>query len=118
MNAKRRFHVARHEVIRLSEQGYRPPAPKMIRVHGRTGAAALAMGVYQMHQGRFISDYDRFLADRLAYVMTGGNLSGPQDVTEEYLLDLEREVFLSLLGQPKTQERVIGLLKTNRPVRN
>ena len=118
MNAERRFHVAAHEVVRLSEQGYRPPTAKAIRVLGQPGAAALAMGVYQMHQGRFISDYDRHLADRLAFVMTGGNLSGPQDVTEAYLLDLEREVFLSLLGQPKTQERIIGLLKTNRPVRN
>lgn len=118
MNAERRFHVAEQEVLRLSEQGYRPPVPEKIRVPGRPGAAALAMGVYQLHQGRFISDYDRFLADRLAFVMTGGNLSGPHDVTEAYLLDLEREVFLSLLGQPKTQERVIGLLKTNRPVRN
>ena len=118
MNAARRFHVAQQEVIRLSVQGYRPPAPESIRIPGRPGAAALAMGVYQMHQGRFISDYDQFLANKLAYVMTGGDLSGPQDVTEAYLLDLEREVFLSLLGQPKTQERVIGLLKTNRPVRN
>ncbi|MDE2832973.1 MAG: 3-hydroxyacyl-CoA dehydrogenase NAD-binding domain-containing protein [Bacteroidota bacterium] len=118
MNAARRFHVAIEQVLHLSEQGYRPPVTKAIRVLGRPGAAAMSMGVYQLHQGRFISDYDRFLADRLAYVMTGGDLSGPHDVTEAYLLDLEREVFLSLLGQPKTQERVIGLLKTNRPIRN
>ena len=118
MNNERRFHVAAQEVLRLSEQGYRPPVAEPIRVLGRPGAAALSMGVYQLHQGRFISDYDQFLAERLAYVMTGGDLSGPHDVTEGYLLDLEREVFLSLLGQPKTQERVMGLLTSNRPVRN
>ncbi|MCH8947299.1 MAG: hypothetical protein IH789_06670, partial [Acidobacteria bacterium] len=59
--------------------------------------------VHLFHQGRFISDYDRHLAGRLAYIITGGNLSGPQEVTEAYLLGLEREVFLSLLGEPKTQ---------------
>ena len=118
MNAERRFYVAQQEVLRLARQGYRPPVAAPIRVLGRTGAAAFEMGVYQMHQGRYISDYDRHLADRLAYVMTGGDLSGPHEVTEGYLLDLEREVFLSLLGEPKTQERIAGLLKTNRPVRN
>lgn len=118
MHADRRFHVARQEVIRLSEQGYLPPVATPIRVLGRGGKAALEMGVYQLHQGRYISDYDRFLAGRLAHVFTGGNLSAPQEVPESYLLDLEREVFLSLLGEKKTQDRIVGLLKTNKPVRN
>ena len=118
MNGNRRFYVARQEVIRLSEQGYMPPVKGPIRVLGRGGKAALMMGVYQLHQGRFISDYDRFLAGRLAHVFTGGSLSSPQEVTEDYLLDLERETFLSLLGQKKTQERIEGLLKTKKPIRN
>ncbi len=118
MNAERRFHVARHEVVRLSEQGYLPPPVERIKVLGRPAAAALEIGVYQFHQGRFISDYDRYLAGRLAYIITGGNLSGPQEVTEAYLLGLEREVFLSLLGEPKTQQRIAHLLKTNKPLRN
>ena len=118
MNSARRFHVAKHEVLRLSNQGYRPPTPAQVRVLGRPGAAALSTAVYQLHQGRFISDYDLYLAKKLAYIFTGGDLSGAQEVSESYLLDLEREVFLGLLGQPKTQERIAGLLKTNRPIRN
>lgn len=118
MNSARRFHAAKHEVLRLSAQGYRPPVPQKIRVLGRPGAAALNTAVYQLHQGRFISDYDLHLAKQLAYVFTGGDLSGASDVSESYLLDLEREVFLGLLGQPKTQERIAGLLKHNRPIRN
>lgn len=118
MNSARRFHAAKHEVLRLSAQGYRPPAPQRIRVLGRPGAAALNTAVYQLHQGRFISDYDLHLAKQLAYVFTGGDLSGAEEVSESYLLDLEREVFLGLLGQPKTQERIAGLLKHNRPIRN
>jgi len=118
MNAERRLFVAKQEVIRLSEQGYLPPPPERIKVLGRQGGAALDVGVYQYHQGRFISDYDRYLAGRLAYIITGGDLSGAQEVTEDYLLDLEREVFLSLLGEAKTQERITHLLKTNTPLRN
>ena len=118
MNSKRRFHVAKQEVLRLSAQGYRPPVSENILVLGRPGAAALTTGVYQLHQGRFISEYDLYLATKLAYVFTGGDLSGAEEVSESYLLDLEREVFLSLLGQSKTQERIAGLLKYNRPIRN
>ncbi|MDX1547268.1 MAG: enoyl-CoA hydratase/isomerase family protein, partial [Rhodothermales bacterium] len=119
MNAERRFHVAKQEVLRLSEQGYLPPPVEMhISVLGRPGRAALGVGVYQFHQGGYISDYDRFLADRLAYVITGGDLSGPQEVTEDYLLELEREVFLSLLGEEKTKERIMHILEHNKPLRN
>ncbi len=118
MNAERRFHVARHEVVRLSEQGYLPPPLRPVKVLGRPGRAAFQVGVYQYHQGRYISDYDRHLADRLAYVITGGDLTGAQEVTEGYLLDLEREVFLSLVGEPKTQERIAYLLQNNKPLRN
>jgi len=118
MNAERRFHVARQEVLRLSEQGYLPPPVERIKVLGRPARAVLEIGVYQFHQGRFISDYDRYLADRLAYIITGGDLSGAQEVTEDYMLGLEREVFLSLLGEPKTQQRIAHLLKTSKPLRN
>ena len=118
MKATRRFHVAKQEVLRHSAQGYRPPVPRKIRVLGTPGAAALVTAAYQLHQGRFISEYDLHLAKRLAYVFTGGDLSAAQQVTESYLLDLEREVFLGLLAEPKTQERITGLLKYNRPIRN
>ena len=119
MNAARRVHVAKEEVLRLSSEGYlAPPVEAAIQVLGRPGAAAMKVAVKQFHDGRFISDYDAYLAQRLAHVMTGGDLSGPQIVHEDYLIDLEREVFMGLLGETKTQERITGLLLTGKPVRN
>ena len=119
MNAERRFYVAKQEVIRLANEGYLPPpVNNAIKVLGRPGRAAFEIGVYQFEQGQFISEYDKYLADRLAYVITGGDLSGAQEVTEDYMLGLEREVFLSLLGQQKTQDRVAYLLENNKPLRN
>lgn len=85
---------------------------------GKPGYAALMVGVDQYRKGGFITEYDQYLASKLAYVMTGGNLTHPQEVSEDYLLALEREVFLHLLGQPKTQERIMHLLQTNKPLRN
>ncbi|RMH68753.1 MAG: 3-hydroxyacyl-CoA dehydrogenase/enoyl-CoA hydratase family protein [Bacteroidetes bacterium] len=119
MNADRRLYVAKEEVIRLSNEGYLPP-PVMthIQVLGRPAAAALAVAVQQYLEGGFISEYDAFLARRLAHVLTGGDLTMPQEVHEDYLLELEREVFLKLLGEQKTQERITHLLMHNKPLRN
>ncbi len=119
MNADRRFFVAKQEVIRRSEEGYLPPPVLThIKVLGRPAAAAMEVGAYQFLQGKYISEYDFFLAKKLAHVLTGGDLTGPQEVHEDYLLDLEREAFLSLLGEPKTQERIMHLLQHNKPLRN
>ena len=71
-----------------------------------------------MHMGRYISDHDRKIADKLAYVICGGDLSSPQNVSEQYLLDLEREAFLSLTGEKKTLERIQSLLTGGKPLRN
>lgn len=119
MNAERRFHVAKQEVIRLSEAGYMPPpSDRLVRVLGRPAGAALQTAAYQFLQGRFISEYDFHLAERFGYVLTGGTLTGPQDVTEQYMLDLEREVFMSLFGEQKTMDRIQHILTTNKPLRN
>ena len=119
MHEDRRLFVAKQEVLRLSEQGYQPPTkPTRVKVLGKPGYAALMVGVDQYRKGGFITEYDQYLASKLAYVMTGGNLTHPQEVSEDYLLALEREVFLHLLGQPKTQERIMHLLQTNKPLRN
>ena len=119
MHADRRLHVAKQAVIYLSESGYRPPpVQKAIRVLGKPGHAALEVVARQFEAGKFISAYDRYLASRLAYVMTGGALTGPQEVDEHYLIDLEREVFVSLLGEDKTRDRIAHILKTNKPLRN
>jgi 3-hydroxyacyl-CoA dehydrogenase len=119
MNGDRRLYIAKQEVLHLDREGYMPPPERnKIMVLGSAGCAQMEHAAYMVHQGRFISDYDRYLANRLAYVMAGGDLSAPTLVHENYLLGLEREVFIPLLSQPKTQERIAHLLKTKKPLRN
>jgi 3-hydroxyacyl-CoA dehydrogenase len=119
MNDTRRLFAARAEVIRLSDQGYLPPPRRTsITVLGRPTGAAFDVMLQQYLEGGFISDYDRHLGSRLAHVMTGGDLTGPQTVDEEYLLGLEREVFLGLLGEERTQARIRHMLETGKPLRN
>ena len=119
MNDARRFHVAKQEVVRLSEQGYLPPPVRThIHVLGAPGRAQFDVALHQFKEGRYISEYDQYLAGRLAWVMTGGDLTAPAEVHEDYLLELEREVFLSLLGEEKTQARIQSILTTNKPLRN
>ena len=119
MNSDRRLYVAKQEVLRLALEGYAPiPHRDNIMVLGRPGKAALEQAAYVFQQGGYISEYDRFLAQRLAYVLTGGELSAPSLVSEDYLLQLERESFVPLLKEEKTQERIAHLLKTKKPLRN
>lgn len=119
MDGDRRLAVAKAEVLQLHNAGYAPPPERdAILVLGRPGRAILEHAAYIFQQGGFASEYDRFLANELAYVMTGGDLSAPALVPERYLLQLEREHFAPLLNQPKTQERIAHLLKTKKPLRN
>jgi 3-hydroxyacyl-CoA dehydrogenase len=99
--------------------GYAPGVPRTdIKVSGESGYALLKLGVWSARQGHFISDHDVTIAEKLGNVLTGGRLTGEQMVSEQYLLDLEREAFLSLCGLPKTQERIQYMLKTGKPLRN
>lgn len=118
MNNDQRLYVAKAEVLCLDRAGYRPPARDSFWVLGQQGRAVLDHMAYTLQQGGFASEYDRFLAGKLAYIMTGGELTSAARVPEEYLLGLEREVFLPLLQQQKTQERIMHLLKTKKPLRN
>ncbi len=119
MQGDRRLAVAKAEVLHLDRVGYRPsPELNAILVLGRPARAMLEHTAYLYQQAGFASEYDRFLANRLVYVMTGGDLSGPAWVHEDYLLRLEREMFLPLLREPKTQARMAHLLKTKKPLRN
>jgi 3-hydroxyacyl-CoA dehydrogenase len=119
MNGDRRLAVAKSTVLHLADSGYVPP-PELnaILVLGRPARALLDMGAYVFEQSGYASEHDRYLANRLAYVMTGGDLTTPAFVHEDYLLQLERENFIPLLGLPKTQERVAHMLKTKKPLRN
>ncbi len=119
INADRRIADAKRKVLLLHEQGYTQPAPRNdIKVQGRGGLGGLMSGIHAMWRGNYISDYDKFIAEKLAYVMCGGDLSAPTMVSEQYLLDLERETFLSLCGQKKTLERLQSILQTGKPLRN
>lgn len=109
---------AKREALHLLASGYRPPAPEQIYAAGRDALAALRVGIHMMGEGKYISEYEQVIAGKLAYVMTGGELSKPQWVSEQYILDLEREAFLSLCGQEKTQARMWNLLQTGKPLRN
>jgi len=119
INPDRRIADAKRKVQLLWEQGYTQPVTrKDIKVQGRGGLGGLLSGLHAMRLGNYISDYDKFIAEKLAYVMCGGDLSQPTLVTEQYLLDLEREAFLSLCGQKKTLERLQSILTTGKPLRN
>ncbi|NHC35319.1 3-hydroxyacyl-CoA dehydrogenase/enoyl-CoA hydratase family protein [Scytonema millei] len=119
MNGDRRLEVAKEEVLCSDRAGYAPPPERnAIMVLGRPGRAMLDYAADTLYRGGFISEYDRYLANRLAYVMAGGELSAPALVDENYLLQLEREAFLPLLSQPKTQERIAHTLKHKKPLRN
>lgn len=109
---------AKREVIHMLETGYAPPVPEKIYAAGRDALAALRVGIYMMQQGGYITEHERLIAGKLAYVMTGGELSSPTWVDEQYILDLEREAFLSLCGEEKTRQRMWNLLQTGKVLRN
>jgi 3-hydroxyacyl-CoA dehydrogenase len=118
MNRDALLTEAKREALHMSAAGYRPPAPELVYVAGRDMQAALRVGGFMFKEGGYISDYDQHLANKLAYVMCGGELTRPQWVSEQYVLDLEREAFLSLCGEQKTQARMWSLLQTGKPLRN
>jgi 3-hydroxyacyl-CoA dehydrogenase len=119
MNQSRRVKEAKRSVIEISDSGYVMPVQrKDIRVLGRTALGALYAGVHGMWRANYATDHDVTVAKKLAYVMCGGDLSEPSLVSEQYLLDLEREAFLSLCGEKKTLERIQSVLKGGKPVRN
>ena len=119
MNPDRRVAEAKRKVLAFYEAGYTQPLPRTdIKVQGRAGLGPILAGTHGMWRGGYISDYDKFIAEKLAYVMCGGDLSQPTLVSEQYLLDLEREAFLSLCGQRKTLERLQSILQGGKPLRN
>lgn len=117
MNTQRNLAEAKKRVLELAAS-YVQPQPQQVTVLGRTGLAALYAAVSEMYLGQFISEHDAKIARKIAYVLCGGDLSGTSSVSEQYLLDLEREAFLSLCGEQKTLERIQHMLKTGKPLRN
>jgi 3-hydroxyacyl-CoA dehydrogenase len=119
INRERQIADAKAAALRLHAEGYTMPKQREdIKVQGKTGIALFMAGVNGMRMGNYISDHDKKIAEKLAYVMCGGDLSYPQEVSEQYLLDLEREAFLSLLAEKKTLERIQSVLQGGKPLRN
>ena len=119
VNKDRQIADAKREVLAMAASGYAQPTPRTdIKVQGRGGMALFLAGINGMKMGKYISDHDAKIAHKLAYVMCGGDLSYPTEVSEQYLLDLEREAFLSLTGERKTLERIQSILTTGKPLRN
>jgi 3-hydroxyacyl-CoA dehydrogenase len=119
MNSDRLIADAKKEVLALAETGYIEPQPRTdILALGLPALSTLKLGIHQMKRGGYISDHDAEIGTQLAKILTGGDLNHPTRVSEQYLLDLEREAFLSLIGTRKTQERMAHMLKTGKPLRN
>ncbi|PRY07839.1 3-hydroxyacyl-CoA dehydrogenase [Pontibacter ummariensis] len=119
INNSRLIADAKAQAILLAEEGYTKPVQKTnIKVQGRGGLGMFLTGANAMYTGRYISEHDKKISHKLAYVMCGGDLSAPTEVSEQYLLDLEREAFLSLTGERKTLERIQSILTTGKPLRN
>jgi 3-hydroxyacyl-CoA dehydrogenase len=119
INPDRRIADAKNAVIELYQDGYTAPTQRMdIKVLGRSALGALYAGIHGMWRGNYATDHDVLVARKLAYVMCGGDLSEPVMVSEQYLLDLERQAFLSLCGEKKTLERLQSVIKSGKPVRN
>lgn len=117
-NGDHHLYDAKQAVLDLYEQGYHPPVRKKIPVVGEAGYAVMLMGAQNMYLSGYISDHDMKIAKKLAYVLAGGKVPFGTEVDEQYLLDIEREAFLSLIGEPKTQMRMQHMLLKGKPLRN
>jgi 3-hydroxyacyl-CoA dehydrogenase len=119
MNRNRLLADAKAKAIELADAGYTKPVQrKDIKVLGKQGLGIVYAGANSMYSGHYISEHDKKISEKLGYVMCGGDLSAPTEVTEQYLLDLEREAFLSLAGERKSLERIQSIITKGKPLRN
>jgi 3-hydroxyacyl-CoA dehydrogenase len=117
-NVDHLLYDAKQMVLAMVMEGFKTPRSRLIPVAGDGGRAAIKLMVNTMRQGGYLSEYDEFIAGKLAYILTGGDVLSGAMITEQQMLDLEREAFVSLCGEKKTQERISHMLKTNKPLRN
>jgi 3-hydroxyacyl-CoA dehydrogenase len=110
--------LAKAKVLDLAQNYIAPSAREDVQVLGRAGMSVLYSAINEFRMGEYMSDYDVEIAQKIAYVICGGDLTAPQHVSEQYLLDIEREGFMSLLGNQKTLDRIQYLLMNNKPLRN
>jgi 3-hydroxyacyl-CoA dehydrogenase len=118
MNRDRQIAAAKQTALALLRAGYHPPAPAQIRVLGEEFLTGAKLAIHMMIRGGYATEYDGVVGRKVANILAGGAITAPQLVPEQYVLDLEREAFVSLCGQRKTQERIAHTLKTGKPLRN
>jgi 3-hydroxyacyl-CoA dehydrogenase len=118
MNRDRQVADAKQTALAMVRAGYHPPAPAEIRVLGEEFLAAAKLAIHMMVRGGYASEHDAVVARKLGYIFGGGAITAAETVPEQYVLDLEREAFVSLCGERKTQERIAHTLKTGKPLRN
>ena len=109
---------AKAAALNLANQGYTQAVPEKIKALGKAGLGMFMVGAHSMHAAGYITEHEKLMSEKLAYAICGGDLSAPTLVSEQYLLDLEREAFLSLCGERKTLERIEHMLKKGKPLRN
>jgi 3-hydroxyacyl-CoA dehydrogenase len=110
--------TAKRHAILMLEDGYTQPVPKKALVYGQQALGMFMVGTDSLEKAKFASEHDKKIANKLGYIMAGGDLSEPTYVSEQYLLDLEREAIMSLFTERKTLERIEHMLKTGKPLRN
>lgn len=118
VNELRQIATAKRYALQMLEDGYIQPVPQKVQVMGQQALGMFLVGTDSLEKGRYASEHDKKVANKLAYIMAGGDISEPQLVSESYLLELEREAILSLFTEPKTLERIQHTLKTGKPLRN
>ncbi len=118
MNKELLLAEAKKEVLHMVATGYHPPVTEKIYAAGRDALGALRVAIHMMKEGKYITEYEAYMAGKLGNVMTGGDISKPTWVDEQYILDLEREAFMSLCGEEKTRQRMVNMLQTGKPLRN
>jgi len=119
MNGDRLIQDAKQEVLNLAASGFVAPVERQdVDVFGESAESAMKLAIHMMNRGGFISEHDKVIGQKLAHILAGGSINHRAKVSEQYLLDLEREAFLSLCGMRKTQERIAAMLKTGKPLRN
>jgi 3-hydroxyacyl-CoA dehydrogenase len=118
LNRERLLLDAKAQAAALAGAGYTAPQPRTIPAPGASALAAMETGAFLMGEAGYASEHDQKVARWIAYILAGGRVTAGSPVTEQYLLDLEREAFLSLCGERKTQERIAFTLKTGKPLRN
>jgi len=118
VNRDRQIATAKRYALQMVKDGYTQPTPQKVKVLGKQSLGMFLVGTDAMEKGFYISEHDKLIGNKIAYVMSGGDLSEPTFVSEQYLLDLEREAFLSLLTEKKTLQRIEHTLKTGKPLRN